>query len=143
VTPTQHALLASRFKADGMAASSPQKLVVLIYEQLSRDLDAAVVAIEDRQVEAAHKALVNAQDLVFELQLALDPELWPGAVELHAIYDYLLGLLVSANLKKSAATVQRGIEIVAPLRESWNEAYQTIQRGGALAGAGSGPVTAS
>jgi len=131
VTPSQQALLASRYQADGMAVSSPQKLVVLIYERLSRDLDTALAAIEARNVEGGHKALVNAQDLVFELQMALDADLWEGARDLAAIYDYLLGLLVAANLKKSADQVQRCIEIVTPLRESWTEAYQMIQRGDA------------
>lgn len=129
MTPSQQALLASRYKADGMAVSSPQKLVVLIYDRLSRDLDTALAAIEANSVEGAHKALVNAQDLVFELQMALDADLWEGARDLAAIYDYLLGLLVAANLKKSADQVQRCIEIVTPLRESWTEAYQMIQRG--------------
>ncbi len=129
MTPSQQALLASRYQSDGMAVSSPQKLVVLIYERLSRDLEAALAAIEARNVEGAHKALVNAQDLVFELQMALDADLWEGARDLAAIYDYLLGLLVAANLKKSADQVQRCIEIVTPLRESWTEAYQMIQRG--------------
>jgi flagellar secretion chaperone FliS len=133
VTPSQQALLASRYKSDGMAASSPQKLVVLIYDRLARDLDTAVTAIEAREIEGAHRALVNAQDLVFELQLALDAELWPGAVELESIYDYLLGLLVAANLKKSVELVKRCIDIVAPLRETWTEAYQMIQRGETVA----------
>ncbi len=128
MTPSQQALLASRYKSDGMAASSPQKLVVLIYQRLSIDLDKAIVAINANQVEAAHKVLINAQDLVFELQLALDSELWPGAVELQAIYDFLLGLLVAANLKKSTELVQRCIDIVSPLGESWVEAYQMLQR---------------
>ena len=131
MTPSQQALLASRYKADGMAVSSPQKLVVLIYDRLARDLGTALAAIEARNVEGAHKALVNAQDLVFELQMALDADLWEGARDLAAIYDYLLGLLVAANLKKSAEQVQRCVEIVSPLRESWTEAYQMIQRGDA------------
>ena len=126
---SQQALLASRYKADGMAASSPQKLVVLIYDRLARDLDTAIDAIEAHNVEGAHKALVNAQDLVFELQMALDADLWEGARDLASIYDYLLGLLVAANLKKSAEQVRRAVEIVTPLRESWTEAYQMIQRG--------------
>lgn len=129
MTPSQRALLASRYQSDGMAASSPQKLVVLIYDRIGRDLDAAIAAIGAANVEATHRALLNAQDLVFELQLALDPQLWPGAVELDAIYEFLLGQLVMANLRKTVPDVQRCIDIVTPLRESWTEAYQMIQRG--------------
>ena len=125
----RYARLASRYQADGMAASSPQKLVVLIYNRISRDLDTAVTAIEARNVEGAHKALVNAQDLVFELQMALDTDAWAGARELDEIYAYLLSLLVEANTRKSVDVVRRCMEIVTPLRETWTEAYQMIQRG--------------
>ncbi len=125
----RYAKLASRYQADGMAASSPQKLVVLIYNRISRDLDTAVSAIEARNVEGAHKALVNAQDLVFELQMALDTDAWAGARELDEIYAYLLALLVEANTRKSVDVVRRCMEIVTPLRETWTEAYQMIQRG--------------
>jgi len=140
VTPSQQALLASRYKADGMAVSSPQKLVVLIYDRLARDLDTALAAIDAGDVEGAHKALVNAQDLVFELQMALDADLWEGARDLAAIYDYLHGLLVAANLKKSAEQVRRCVEIVTPLRESWTEAYQMIQRGEVVVPAKAAPA---
>lgn len=125
----RYAQLASRYQADGMAASSPQKLVVLIYNRISRDLDTAVTSIEARNVEGAHKALVNAQELVFELQMALDTDSWTGAKELDAVYTYLLSLLVEANTRKSIDIVRRCIEIVTPLRETWTEAYQMIQRG--------------
>lgn len=125
----QRALLANRYKSDGMAASSPQKLLVLVYDRLRRDLDTAIAAINEGQIEGAHRALVNAQELVFELQLALDADAWPGAVELEAIYEYLLSQLVEANLRKSADLVRRCVAIVEPLHESWTEAYQALQRG--------------
>jgi flagellar protein FliS len=112
-----------------MAASSPQKLVVLMFERIGLDLERAIVAIDRNHVEAAHRALLNAQDIVFELQVALDLEVWPEGAELASIYDYLLGLLVEANLRKSIDLVRQCLGIVNPLTETWGEAYRQIQRG--------------
>ena len=123
------ALLANRYQSDGMAMSSPQKLVVLMFERIEVDLGRAVDAIEGSRVEDAHRALINAQELVFELQLALDVEAWPEGAQLQSIYDYLLGLLVDANLRKSAELVQQAVALVAPLTESWAEAYRMVQTG--------------
>ena len=59
MSPMNRAKLASRYQSDGMAASSPQKLVVLMFERIETDLDRAIDAIERNPVEDAHNALVN------------------------------------------------------------------------------------
>jgi flagellar protein FliS len=141
VTPSERARLAGIYHSDGMAASTPQKLVVLMFERIGLDLERAIAAIDANRVEAAHRALLNAQDIVFELQLALDVEVWPEGAELASIYHYLLGMLVDANLRKSADVVRQCRDIVTPLSESWGEAYLRIQRGQAAPAAAAVTVT--
>lgn len=135
VTKNQRAQLAGRYQSDGMTASSPQKLLILIFERIKTDLTTAVTAIEAKHVEPAHLALVNAQELVFELRMALDVEAWPAAAELQSIYDYVTELLIEANLQKSAELTEQCLEIVLPLADTWNEAYQQIQQNQAAAAA--------
>ncbi|MEM7324493.1 MAG: flagellar export chaperone FliS [Actinomycetota bacterium] len=134
----QRAALAGKYQSDGMSGSSPQKLLLAVFDRLGRDLDAAIVAIEANNVEAAHKFLVNAQDLVFELNLALEPDVWPAALELRSVYEHLLDLLVEANLDKSVDKVQRCIAIVEPLAESWREAHDALNQQKVAAGLAAG-----
>ena len=124
----QRTVLANRYQTDGMAGSSPQKLLLAVLDRLGRDLDTASTAIIKNQIEQAHCSLVNAQELVYELGLALDPGVWPGAIELRALYDHILTMLVEANLKKSVESIEQCIAIVAPLSESWNEAHQLLRQ---------------
>lgn len=130
----QRAALAGKYQSDGMSGSSPQKLLLAVFDKLGRDLDASVLAIEANNVEAAHKFLVNAQDLVFELNLALEPDVWPAALELRSVYEHLLDLLVEANLDKSVEKVQRCMAIVTPLAESWREAHDALNQQKVAAG---------
>lgn len=123
----QRAALASRYQTDGMSGSSPQKLLLAVFDRLGRDLDTAIAAITGNDVEGAHGALVNAQELVFELNFALEPDIWPAAQELRSVYEHLLTLLVEANLNKSVEKVERCIAIVSPLAESWAEAHRVLQ----------------
>lgn len=134
----QWAALADRYQTDGMAGSSPQKLLLAVFARLNRDLTSAVAAITGNQIEAAHHSLVNAQELVYELRLALDPDVWPGADQLQALYDYVLSMLVEANLNKSVETIHRCIDIVGPLEQSWIEAHQMLQEQGGTMAAASG-----
>ena len=125
----QRAALADRYRTDGMAGSSPEKLLLAVYDRLRRDLETAAAAVTGQRIEGAHRALVNAQELVYELQIALDPEVWPGANDLRSVYDHLYGLLIEANLTKSPETIERCREIVVPLEESWSAAYQLVHAG--------------
>lgn len=123
----QQAALAGRYQSDGMSGSCPQKLLLAVFDRLGRDLKGAIEAIENHQVESAHRCLVNAQELVFELNLALAPDVWPAAAELRAIYEHLMDLLIEANLNKSVSKVERCLNIVTPLADSWMEAHRTLQ----------------
>jgi flagellar protein FliS len=113
-----------RFHADGDGAVSQGRLLVLLYERLLRDLDDAVVGIAARDRERAHRSLVHAQDIVSELDLALDHERWPGAAQQSAIYRFLLQQLVRANIDQDAQLVRECRAVVAPLAETWTEAWK-------------------
>ncbi|MEM7274176.1 MAG: flagellar export chaperone FliS [Actinomycetota bacterium] len=130
----QRAALASRYQSDGMSGSSPQKLLLAVFDRLGRDLDNAIAAIQSGAVEVVHRHLVNAQDLVFELNLALDPEAWPAANELRSVYEHLLDLLVDANMHKTVDRVQRCVAIVTPLAESWTAAHEALNQQRVAAG---------
>lgn len=130
----QRAALASRYKSDGMSGSSPQKLLLAVFDRLGRDLTTAVTAIEDGRVEVAHRHLINAQDLVFELNLALDPDAWSAATEMRLVYQHLTELLVEANLNKTVDNVQKCQAIVTPLAETWAEAHDALNQQKAAAG---------
>lgn len=116
--------VARRYRADGMASTPPGRLLVMLYDRLQIDLERAEEAIAGGSVEAAHRALVHAQEIVFELKLALDVTVWPEGQALDDIYEYLLRQLVVANTTKSAAVVHECQGIVAPLAESWHDALR-------------------
>lgn len=125
----RRAALANRYQSDGMTGAAQEKLLLAVFDRLRRDLDAATAAIDGGKIETAHERLLNAQELVYELQLALDADVWPGANDLRSIYGHLMTLLIDANLTKSAVAVARCSAIVVPLGESWAEAYELIQNG--------------
>ncbi len=122
----QRSALAQRYETDGMAGSSPQKLLLAVFDRLRRDLDGAEEAIGAARVEEAHHLLLHAQDLVHELDLALDTDAWDAGDELRALYRHLMAVLMEANLTKSTVMVRRGLDIVIPLQEGWGDAYRQL-----------------
>lgn len=122
-----NARLAQRYHQDGMSVTPGPQLVVKLYERLLLDLRRGAQAIGNGSIEAAHQQLVHAQDIVFELNMALDVEAWDGGPALRSIYEHLSGKLIDANVQKSEPLVLECIDMVAPLVEAWQEALVITQ----------------
>jgi flagellar protein FliS len=113
----------NKFVADGVGSTPQERLLVMLYDRLLRDLDDATAAIATSDVGGAHTALAHAQDIVAELHSALDPSRWDGADAMADLYTYLADLLGRANMAKSSALVAEARSVVAPLRDTWADAY--------------------
>src|SRR5690349_6890637 len=107
--------MTNSYLSDAVLTASPQRLVVMLYDRMLLDLDRAHAAIASRDSAAAHDALVHAQAIVGELRAGLDTSMWPAGEALGAIYDYVLRLLVEANLRKDPRPVVECRELLAPL----------------------------
>jgi flagellar protein FliS len=110
-----------------MAVTPRPQLVVRLYERLLSDLRSARVNAENERIEPTHRDLLHAQDIVFELSLALDVDSFDGAAGLKAIYDHLEERLMRANLAKSPLIIGECIEVVAPLVETWQQVLTITQ----------------
>lgn len=116
-----------RYRTDGLASQSPQRLLVLLYQRLAVDLERAEASLSTGDRGGAHAPLVHAQEIVGELRLALDVGAWPAAQGLAELYGYLEQRLVTANVTKSAAAVTECRALVAPLVDAWEAAYRAVQ----------------
>lgn len=115
------------YRQVGIATESRERLVVMLFDGLLKFMAQAKTAIDARQIEAAHNALIRAQDIVLELQRTLDhsqaPEL---AANLDALYSYFFKQLVEANRQKSRAAVEEIEPFVLELRDAFAQAEQQL-----------------
>jgi flagellar protein FliS len=126
-------MIRNRYVGDSVATASPARLVTMLYDRLVRDLTTAEVALAARDLEVANNNLIHAQEIVWELAAGLDPTKWSGGPALAALYQFILGELLGANVKKDAAKVATVRELVEPLREAWHQAAELSFAGSALA----------
>ncbi len=117
-----------RYAGAGAEAPSSERLVVLLYERLLKDLDDAAAALAGGR--SAHEPLTHAQEIVDALDTALDTSTWPGAEGLSALYAHLITQLVAANLERDPRRVAACREVVAPLAEAWKAAWVELNTGG-------------
>lgn len=100
--------------------ASPAKLIVMLYDGAVRFLRQGQDAMQRGDREKQNYYLVRAQRIVSELASSLDMEAGGEiAMNLMALYQFMLEKLILANLEDDAQAVQKVREMLESLREAW------------------------
>ena len=116
------ASLRSRYLGDAVATSSPQQVLVMLYDRLALDLERAQKAAAAGERQAASEQLQHAQAIVIELLSSLQVDVWEGGPRLAALYNWLIGELIQANIKLDTNRISSCRQVVEPLRDAWRQA---------------------
>ena len=108
------------YRRQNILTASPIDLIIMLYDGLHKDIQLASRAIGKNNMDAAHKYLIKAQDIVAELINCLDLS-FSMASDLMSLYEFILRTLGEANAAKDATTLEAILEIVETLRETWKE----------------------
>ncbi|SFL23214.1 flagellar export chaperone FliS [Geodermatophilus ruber] len=120
------ASLRARYLGDSVATASPQQLLVMLYDRLALDLERAQVALGEGNRQEAAAQLQHAQEIVFELRESLQVDAWDGGPRLAALYTWLIGELIQANIKADRNRVASCLQVVEPLRDAWRQAAASL-----------------
>jgi flagellar protein FliS len=120
------ASLRNRYLGASVSTASPQQLLVMLYDRLALDLERAEVGLTSGEQETARENLVHAQEIILELRASLNVEVWEGGPRLAALYSWLVGELIQANLKSDVRRVRDCRSVVEPLRDAWREAAASL-----------------
>ncbi|MFJ4037726.1 flagellar export chaperone FliS [Microbacterium sp. NPDC090007] len=108
-----------------VASAPPERLVTMLYDRLLVDVERAAAAHTASDHPAASAALTHAQAIIAELHGSLDDR-WDGAPDLRALYTYLTGRLIVANVAHDPAAIDECRALIAPLREAWHAAAAAV-----------------
>jgi flagellar protein FliS len=111
---------ASAYRDHAVTTASPARIVVLVFERLTLDMERALAAIEAGG--SPHPHLIHAQELLTALLDALDVSAWEHAPKLASIYVHVHNSLVQANVDKDADRIRTCLNIICPLRDAWAQA---------------------
>ena len=120
------ASLRARYLGDSVATSSPQQVLVMLYDRLALDLERAQKAAAAGEREAASEQLQHAQAIVLELLSSLQVDAWEGGPRLASLYNWLITELVQANVKLDTNRISACRQVVEPLRDAWRQAAASL-----------------
>lgn len=111
----------AQYQQNAVLNARPAELVTRLFTGALKFIRQAEQAIESKDIEGAHNALVRAQDIFAYLRGTLNPD-YEIAQNLDALYDYICERLVQANLKKDREILAEAGRMVEELRETWIQA---------------------
>ena len=117
---------AAAYKQQQVTTASPEQLTLMLYSGAVRFVSQNIKSIEEDQMAEAHTAHLRVQDILLYLIDTLDMQ-YEISHNLYQLYDYLIFRLNEANLKKDLVQMEEARELLAELRDTWNEAMKKTQ----------------
>lgn len=114
--------------------ASPGKLILLLYQGAIRAMKQGIDLIEKKDFEGKGNALIKAQDIVMELNLALDMDIG-GEIShsLRQLYVYIYKRLIDANMEMNVGYIEECIRLMENLLGAWEQAVQETEGAGSAA----------
>ena len=110
-----------------ISTASPGKLILMLYQGAIKALKKAIEMIDRKEYGEKGDQLIKAQDIIMELNLALDMKTGDIAYSLNQLYLYAYRKLVVANLEVDKEAIQEVIGMLENLYEAWEVAVQSTE----------------
>ena len=108
-------------------AASPERLVVIVFEQLVVNLERARIAMERKDPALRVLSLKRARGLLYELLSTLDEEHGGAlAVQLGDLYQFMLVEMVDVGQRGDIATLRKLISMATALRDGFVGAAEQV-----------------
>jgi flagellar protein FliS len=106
----------------------PSRLIVILYDEAINGLVAAMDAISRGDIEARFNATTRTVEIVSELYVSLDMENGGEIAEtLAAIYGHIIAQMPTLNFTNDVMIADQLINLLRPIRDSWNELDEGIR----------------
>jgi flagellar protein FliS len=115
------------YREAAVRGASPVGLVIMLYEQAIQDLQRAMVAIHDKDIERRTREIDHAMRVLGQLQGTLDKERGGEvARNLQRFYELACNSLLIAQIQISPEIVRKQIVDLLELHEAWIQVERNL-----------------
>jgi flagellar protein FliS len=113
----------AKYRTVSISTSSPEQVVVMLYDGIFRFLREAIAALEAGERGRAGERIGRAHAILRHLLGSMVPEANPVLHErLTSVYLFAMHHSTRANLNKDPAMLNQVINVLLPLRSAWSVA---------------------
>jgi flagellar protein FliS len=119
-----------RYRQVQIATASRGKLILMLYQGAINSLKKSIELLDKKDYMGKGDCIIKAQDILMELNLALDMSAGEIAHSLRSLYVYMYRRLIDANMNKDTAPIQEAIRIMSNLYQAWEQVVTEKDDGG-------------
>ena len=109
------------YQAQAIQTMTAGEMINALYEGLIKQINFAIIHIDEQSIAGSHQALIKAQDIVAYLHQTLNMEI-PVSQSIAPYYTFFQDQLILANLKKDKQILEAILPLVIQLRDVFNQA---------------------
>lgn len=102
-------------------SAQPVELIVLLYDGAIESVRRAAALLQSGDVPGKAREISRATNIVSELRAIIDLSQGEVAANLAALYNYMCGQLLQANLHNSGEKLDEMARLLTTLRSAWAE----------------------
>lgn len=109
-----------KYQQNSIMTASPKELILMLYNGAIKFCNLALEGYDEGNYQKQHNALIRAQDIITELQLALDHNIEVSKL-IDQLYTYIKEILVKANIQKDRESILEAKNLITEFRNLWQE----------------------
>ncbi len=109
------------YKTQSIQTMTAGEMIVALYEGLIKQLNLAIIHINDKNISEAHISLIKSQDIIAYLISTLNPEIEISRSIL-PYYELFQRRIMDANLKKDVHIIQEVLPLVDEFKQIFIQA---------------------
>lgn len=120
--------VAEIYKNSKEQTASKEEIITMLYDGAIKFCNIAATELELKNMENVNTNMKKAQRIIEELILTLDMR-YPVSQEFKQVYEYIIELLVQANVKKDKELMERACNEIRGMRDTWVEVVKRAKGG--------------
>lgn len=118
----------AKYQDSKILTASPAELTLMLYEGIIKFTNIGITAIENREFQKANTNIMKAERIVDHLSATLN-EKYPVANDFRNVYSCIMQALISGNMRKDVAELERALEYSRMMRDTWKDVMKTVEKG--------------
>jgi flagellar protein FliS len=111
---------AKAYGQNKILTASPAELTLMLYDGAVKFGNLALAALEKNDYETTNTNIQKCRKIIVELMTTLDHK-YKVAEDFENVYKYIFDLLVEANMKKDEEVLNRAVDEIRGMRDTWKE----------------------
>ncbi len=107
--------------------ASKEELTLMLYDGMVKFAKIALEAMENKEIEKAHRNIIKVESIILELQMTLDRK-YPISNDLDEMYQLIYDKLVHANMRQDKAVMKECVALLEDFRNLWKDAMKVAKQ---------------